>query len=51
MDLPAAKETVENLRRTAERALGVCLKDNDRDVDLWQHMLDEIALLKVLLED
>jgi len=56
MDLPAAKETVENLRRIAERGLGASVPmgtdaGDSQMVDIFQHTLDELALLKVYLED
>lgn len=53
MDLPAAKETLENIRRAAERGLGAALDDQDVEscVDSFQHIQDELALLKIYLED
>jgi hypothetical protein len=46
MDEPAIRETIENLRRIAERGIDFCA---DKDVDLWQHMLDEIQRLKEMI--
>jgi hypothetical protein len=57
MDIAAAKETVENIRRATERGLGRAQKDAQEStefygyLDSFQHLLDEIAVLKVYLED
>lgn len=42
-------EQLEILRRIAARGLRLAQLFNDAHVDLWQHMLDEIALAKELL--
>jgi hypothetical protein len=46
-DLPAAKEQVDIIRRAAERGLDMAIINNDsRTVDIFQHILDELVILK-----
>lgn len=47
---PAILEQVENLRRAAERALRLeTLDRQSQRMDMWQHQLDEIERLKLMM--
>jgi hypothetical protein len=56
MDIIAAKSQLDILRRIAERGLSASVPMNTdigypEMVDVFQHMLDEIAVTVVYLED
>lgn len=59
-DLPALSETLSNIRRTAERGLGLIVDGKPRSprglqatdlVDTLQHILDECAVAQVYLDE
>lgn len=43
------EEQLEILRRIAERGLAQAQERKTQDVDIWQHMLDEIARTKPMV--
>jgi hypothetical protein len=54
MDIVSVKSQIDILRRVAERGLSYAISFDDPDsgfVDLFQHILDEIAVLKVYIQD
>lgn len=42
---PDQKETIENIRRTAERGLSMAVESDHRLIDLFQHILDHVCQL------